>query len=97
MKFGEIEITQSITPDERTVTFTLSDASLTQNQTELILKMNDALDGLDEIISVKQFNDHETKSLEVTLARVLFISELVQINQFAASILRVMKILNIKK
>jgi hypothetical protein len=31
MKFGEIEITQSITPDEKTATFTLSDASLTQN------------------------------------------------------------------
>ena len=47
--------------------------------------MNDALDGLDQIISVKQFNDHETKSLEVTLARVLAISEFVQINQLAAS------------
>jgi hypothetical protein len=48
--------------------------------------MNDALDGLDHIISVKKFTDYETKSLEVTFARVLVVSEFVQINHLAASI-----------
>lgn len=48
--------------------------------------MNDALDGLDHIISAKYFSDNETKSLEVTLARVLVISEFVQINQLVAGI-----------
>jgi hypothetical protein len=31
LKFSEIEITQNITQDEKTATFSLSDASLTQN------------------------------------------------------------------
>ena len=86
MKFGEVELTLNIAQDERTASFTLSDANLTHNLAELILKMNDALDGLDHIISAKYFSDNETKSLEVTLARVLVISEFVQINQLVAGI-----------
>ena len=96
LKLVDIAVTLNVTTDEKNLQVTLNDLSLHQNQSELILKMNDSLDGLDQLISFKQFSDLESKSIDVTVANLLAITEFNHFNQLVGSIQKVIKILNLK-